>query len=1238
MVVFIGPTPNFVPTRSRALVPPMPVRLASHVELEGPLKGYRLIDRLGRGGFGEVWKVEAPGGLLKAMKFVFGDLDAGEDDDSNRPAEQELKALNRVKSIRHPYILSLERIDRIEGQLIIVMELADRNLWDRFRECRGLGYPGIPREELLRYMEETAEALDLMNKHYHIQHLDVKPQNLFLVFNHIKVADFGLAKSFEGNRGTVTGGVTPVYAAPETFEGYASNFTDQYSLGIVYQELLTGTRPFNGSNVKQLLMQHLNGVPDLSPLPMADQILIGRSLNKKPDDRWSSCMELIQALKRVGLGTVNGATQKNVDPRLPSLSVKSNPTIQASLLPVHTSQASLLPVQSDVGPTQLEESRLNPRQPGGLLTPPPRATPRTPIPGGSGVMPKLITPRLIHPIARSTHGNAGPGGSRPADVLTTKMSALGLAPPLLTGDGVLFPAILIGIGQTGLTVLRQVRHQVRAVLGENPPHIRYLFVDSDPDTASAATTGIDALSVKEVVLARLNRPAHYLQREGLPSAETWLPPGALYRLPRTPGPAAGIRAFGRLALFDNVRTISHRIRQEIEPFLSDDLLQAYSDKSGLGIRTNQPRIYLITGLAGGTGSGMIADLAYLVKHELRQHGYFRPDVVGVLFTPPADVTVPKGLALANTYAALTEIHHYLNGNRYQTRFETNEQPVTDGEGPFGRCVLFQLPAVPNEKEMANTAGVAACGLVWELATPVGRVIDQVREEASAFPRPAGPIVQTFGLYRYLWPRADLLTATTVRFARLLLHRWAGKDSVHLKEPIKTWLAEQWAKRSLEVPEVIERLNQTVKDAVREDPEVVFDAILSPLQNRASGVGRVDAQAAVQVLEQILTLVGKPPGENDKAGTISIALSELAKKLTTKADKHLATLAVSFIEQPQYRLAGADEALNQISEKLKSSIEVLEGVRETIDGEVRESYARLFQLIGGLSASSGLGAIGARKASMTADLIEQLRNYPRKRLRLLILDTALSFFRGLEGNCPEYSRDVQVCRARIEELIAGFESKAIATRRAAGYESYLLPPGCKRLGEVADECVAAFPAEDILGFEQEIQKEIVTRYKALVNICLKPEDSNEFFGLLQNRASSFLSQRLETADPAELFFRYKSEDTKIPERMAEAFDGAGPDLTTISGKAPAEATLLAAPATPAGEQFRAFVAEHLPGIEFIPATLSTEIAFFREYPLLPLAGLPQLAAHAKSAFDTQTPNGTPHCRVDVSWQHPAAQTS
>src|SRR6202047_2786493 len=202
-----------------------------------PIPGYKLIERLGGGGFGEVWKAEAPGGLLKAIKFVFGDLKSAGDD--NQRAEQELKALSRVKTVRHPYILSLERYDIVDGQLMIVMELADRTLWDRFKECRSQGLPGIPRLELLGYMRETAEALDLMNDQFQLQHLDIKPQNLFLVFNHVKVADFGLVKDLGSKAtATITGGVTPVYAAPETFDGWLSRFSDQYSLAIVFQELL----------------------------------------------------------------------------------------------------------------------------------------------------------------------------------------------------------------------------------------------------------------------------------------------------------------------------------------------------------------------------------------------------------------------------------------------------------------------------------------------------------------------------------------------------------------------------------------------------------------------------------------------------------------------------------------------------------------------------------------------------------------------------------------------------------------------------------------------------------------------------------------------------------------------------------------------------------------------------------------------------------------------------------------
>jgi serine/threonine protein kinase len=257
---------------------------------------------LGKGGFGEVWQCEAPGGLFKAIKFVAGH--SGPLGEERVPAEEELRAVQHIKAIRHPFLLSLERVERIDGELVIVMELADKNLHDLLQEYRASRPPGIPREELLAYLREAAEALDLMNIRHGLQHLDIKPSNLLLVSNHVKIADFGLVNSLGGTDAASPprqppSAVTPLYASPEIFRGTFSAQSDQYSLAMVYQELLTGTVPFKGKNSRQLLVQHTCEQPDLEPLPEDDRPIVARALSKEPEQRFASCTELVQALSRV---------------------------------------------------------------------------------------------------------------------------------------------------------------------------------------------------------------------------------------------------------------------------------------------------------------------------------------------------------------------------------------------------------------------------------------------------------------------------------------------------------------------------------------------------------------------------------------------------------------------------------------------------------------------------------------------------------------------------------------------------------------------------------------------------------------------------------------------------------------------------------------------------------------------------------------------------------------------------
>jgi serine/threonine protein kinase len=256
-----------------------------------PIPGYTTTELLGRGGYGEVWKAVAPGGLAKAVKIVYGD------DPEARRVSGELKALSRIKDVRHPLLLSIERIEVAAGNLVIVTELADCSLRQHFQRCREANSVGIEQGELLGLLGDAADALDFLYRQFSLQHLDVKPENILLIGGRAKVGDFGLVKHLYERSASLVGGMTPTYSPPEMFEGKPSRNSDQYSLAVVYVQMLTGLLPFQAGNTAQLAQQHLRGVPDLSNLPKGQRPVIARALSKDPVRRYESCQAMIEALK-----------------------------------------------------------------------------------------------------------------------------------------------------------------------------------------------------------------------------------------------------------------------------------------------------------------------------------------------------------------------------------------------------------------------------------------------------------------------------------------------------------------------------------------------------------------------------------------------------------------------------------------------------------------------------------------------------------------------------------------------------------------------------------------------------------------------------------------------------------------------------------------------------------------------------------------------------------------------------
>lgn len=287
---------------------------------------YRVVEVIGRGGMGVVYRVEhLRMGKVAAMKVLHRDL--ADDPDVVHRFEREAAAVSRL---HHPHTVQVFDFGTAQGALYLIMEYVRGQDLGRIVDRDG----PLPWARAAPLLAQICGALQEAHE-YGIVHRDLKPENVLITRStagrdYAKVLDFGLAKLDQRNvpkreteRSQIVG--TPYFMSPEQIRGeHVDTRSDVYSFGALMFQVLTGEHLYSGTTAVGVLTKHLTADPDAPSnraprmgIPPAVDHLCRKALARDPSERWQTAQQLGEAIEEIYRETVADTTgQRTVSRKL----------------------------------------------------------------------------------------------------------------------------------------------------------------------------------------------------------------------------------------------------------------------------------------------------------------------------------------------------------------------------------------------------------------------------------------------------------------------------------------------------------------------------------------------------------------------------------------------------------------------------------------------------------------------------------------------------------------------------------------------------------------------------------------------------------------------------------------------------------------------------------------------------------------------------------------------------------